>query len=109
MLYVKSLGEFKTVCASFPIRERMVIYTLSDACVTDKQTRTSIKVGQDRHAEDPVGKYINHSCSPNIRIDSFNIVAIKDIDVDEEILFDYSSEGRLSYEFICNCCGKRIY
>tara|TARA_A200000159_G_C7338331_1_gene346012 strand:- start:526 stop:855 length:330 start_codon:yes stop_codon:yes gene_type:complete len=109
MLYVKSIDGYKTVCASFSIKERMVVYTLSDNFVTEEQTRTTIKVAEGKHVEDAVGRYINHSCNPNVKIDGFNIVAIKDICENDEIFFDYSSEGSLAHEFVCNCCGKRMY
>jgi len=61
--------------------------------------------------------YFNHSCNPNAGIKGqILIVAMRDIEPDEEIVFDYAMclhpiVGR-KYEFECHCgsqnCRKRI-
>lgn len=65
MLYISSNDNIKVVCSSFNVRERSVIYTVS--------------------INDPLIEHIGISSSPNVKLDGQNIVAIKDIDADEEI------------------------
>lgn len=55
----------------------------------------------------------NHSCDPNCGIkSSIKLVAIKDIEKGEEIVFDYAMNESLNEEFKCNCksinCRKII-
>lgn len=62
--------------------------------------------------EGELGDFLNHSCDPNsgvIKIqDGLFVVAIKDIDVNEEILMDYSTilTNDDTYELDCNCGSK---
>ena len=53
------------------------------------------------------GDMINHSCEPNCGISGTSSVqAIRDIEIDEELTFDYSMSDSSQYdEFIC-ACGK---
>ena len=66
-----------------------------------------------KHFMDDMGKFLNHSCKPNSRIvseDGFILLyAITDIDIGDEVTFDYNStEGNISNPFVCNCCGNSI-
>ena len=79
-------------------------------------TRTSIQVG-DRHLESWEGGHVNHHCLPNTKVvveqGEFNLmhylVAIKNIQIGEQITFDYeSTETEMSEPFKCNCHGKWI-
>ena len=63
----------------------------------------------------PWGRWINHSCNPNARIDKKNgwVVAMRYIADGYEICVDYSaSETRICFPFDCRCgefnCRKRI-
>ena len=76
-------------------------------------TRTSIQIG-DQHLEHYEGGHVNHHCNPNTKVIVPNftppfLVAIKNIEIGEEITFDYeSTEEELSSPFICECHGKLI-
>lgn len=108
MVYTNKDGDYSSVHSEADHAEGSVIYTLSPTLIGGEKTRTSIQVGKNKHVEDQIGMYINHSCSPSSRIDGMNVVAIKDIRAGEEITFDYASEGELSSPFTCNCCGRYI-
>jgi len=60
------------------------------------------------------GDMLNHSCNPNCGATGIStIVAIKQIEVGEEITFDYAMTDASSYdEFVCFCgqanCRKKI-
>lgn len=74
-------------------------------------TRTSVQIGEQLHIEDELAGFINHSCVPNARINKqiHSFVALKDIAVDEEIVFDYNmNEDALASPFVCECCNRKI-
>ena len=77
-------------------------------------TRTSIQWGHEanrRHVEDNIGKYINHSCDPTLRVDGAMpyLWAVKDIAPNTALTFNYiENEDNISSSFICNECGLPI-
>jgi hypothetical protein len=65
-----------------------------------------IQIGTDLYLEPQApGRYTNHSCAPNAVIkDDYRLVALTDIQADEQICFDYSttmSENNWTME--CRC------
>lgn len=54
--------------------------------------------------DDP-GDYVNHSCDPNLGLSSsITLVALRDIQPDEEVCFDYAMTDSTPYdEFTCGC------
>jgi hypothetical protein len=72
-----------------------------------------IQIGVDLYLEPQApGRYTNHSCMPNAAIkDDYRLVALTDIQPDEQICFDYSttmSEDNWTMECRCgapNCRG----
>jgi len=80
-------------------------------------TRTSIQVGEDKHLESWEGGHVNHHCSPNTKvisvkvfeINDYFLVAIKDIEIGEQITFDYeTTETEMAEPFKCSCHGRWI-
>ncbi|RPI82219.1 MAG: SET domain-containing protein-lysine N-methyltransferase [Nitrosopumilales archaeon] len=54
-----------------------------------------------------LARYINHSCNPNCGIkDKFKIVAMRDIDQNEEITWDYDMTENSDWTMICKCNSK---
>ena len=54
-------------------------------------------------------RYMNHHCSPSVKIEGKIMTAIKDIEPGDEITFDYNTtEDVLACPFDCKCCGKKI-
>jgi len=54
-------------------------------------------------------QYCNHSCEPNVFFNttSFELVALKNINVGDELTFFYpSSEWDINQQFTCNCGNK---
>ncbi len=74
----------------------------------------SIQVSPSEHIYYEVLEFMNHSCEPNVVIDTkeFVCIAIKDIQVQEELTFFYpSTEWSMARVFDChckseNCIGK---
>lgn len=58
--------------------------------------------------EDP-GDYVNHSCEPNLGLSSsISLVALGDIQPDEEVCFDYAMTDSTPYdEFACGCGSQK--
>ena len=91
--------------------------------IVGSPSRFSVQMGPDQHlevpamaqAEQPLDRYrwrfLNHSCEPNAKFDSRNLIAIRKISVSEQITFDYNTtEYDLASPFEChcestNCCG----
>jgi hypothetical protein len=55
-----------------------------------------------------LGRYANHSCSPNCGIkDNFNIVAMVDLPADTEIKWDYAMTENNDWFMTCYCGSPR--
>ena len=71
-----------------------IIYTLTGEikCIPDKYT---IQIDKEQHITDKLGKYINHSFNPNVKIKGRDIIAIKDINPGDEILYNYNDNENI--------------
>ncbi|WP_345325886.1 SET domain-containing protein [Candidatus Villigracilis proximus] len=51
------------------------------------------------------GDYVNHSCNPNAGLSGqIGLVAMRDIEIGEEVCFDYAMSDTMPYdEFNCGC------
>jgi SET domain-containing protein len=113
MALIVTLGNtMQGVTTTTTINKDDVIYQFVGTFIKNP-TRTSIQVGKKQHVEDALGRYINHSCTPNIKIVKedkiIKLIAIKDIQEGQEITFDYNStEWKLFHPFKCNCHGILI-
>jgi hypothetical protein len=96
------------VFASAPLKEGDVVLCLTGTII-DSPSRSSIQIGEGLHIEDEIGAFINHSSLPSCIIRGADVIATKDIEVDEEITFDYSkSEDTLACPFVCSDTGNYI-
>lgn len=78
--------------------------------IIDKPSRTTIQIVPNKHVDvDAPAKFINHSCNANCEVRGMELIAIKKINIGDEITFNYqNSEDILANPFICNDCGKWI-
>lgn len=78
--------------------------------IYDKPTRETIRIGYGRHIYDNYGIFINHSFNPNIDIYYNDIFALHDINIDDELVFNYNkNEGTMANPFYVNgiiVCGN---
>ena len=66
-------------------------------------SKYTIEISKDTHILDDLGKYINHSFSPNVKVSNTNIIAISDIKLGEEICYNYNeSESVMANPFYCD-------
>ncbi len=74
-------------------------------------TQKSIHIGDNMHIEDEIGQYINHSFDPNMRVEGNKLIAIKDINIYDEITFNYNdTEIEMACPFEDDgilVCGKK--
>lgn len=85
-----------------------IIIDLTDATLFDQPDYTTIDL-LDRHVYHPIGRYINHSCSPNAVVDQKKlcISAQHHIQPGDEITFDYlRTERQIMAPFDCQCGAK---
>jgi hypothetical protein len=101
------------------LNEVIADYTLGKGEYVDsKKADTLFNKGQDHmiQVEDDIffaavaeddfedADYINHSCTPNCGIkNKLQVVAMRDIDIGEEITIDYAMMESSEYKFKCNC------
>lgn len=84
--------------------------------VSAEKDRHSIQVGPERHLGpilDDKGNpdttqcpwmFMNHSCSPNTRVEGTALIALKDVKAGDELTFDYdANEYELAESFLCRC------
>jgi hypothetical protein len=77
-----------------------IVFTLT-GIISDIPSRESIHIGDNKHILDSFGMFINHSFDPNIFIDKYQVVAIKDIVKNEELVFNYNeTEVNMSCPFL---------
>lgn len=55
----------------------------------------------------PAGFLINHSCDPNVGIKNDNMVAMRDIEVDEELAYDYAMTDSGDWNNECLCGSEK--
>jgi len=87
-----------------------VIYIM-EGTLKKTPTKQSIHIGNNMHLIDNYGKYINHSFNPNIKVVGNKLVALRDIQPFEEIMFNYNeSEIYMACPFEDEgqqVCGKK--
>jgi hypothetical protein len=75
----------------------------------DKPTRETIHIGNNQHIYDKYGIYINHSFNPNIYVKGYELIALRDIEISDELFFNYNdTEINMANPFYVNdilVCG----
>jgi hypothetical protein len=78
--------------------------------IYDKPTRETIRIGYGRHIYDNYGIFLNHSFNPNIYIIYSEICALQDINIGDELVFNYNkNEGTMANPFYVDgilVCGN---
>jgi hypothetical protein len=105
-LTIKTENKFRSLITKQAYKRGEIICEIPTEKVVDKANRYTVQIGRDRHTE--VGKLsaLNHSCDPNVILDTENLqmVACRDIEQGEELSFFYpSTEWEMDAPFICLC------
>ncbi|MBL8062530.1 MAG: SET domain-containing protein-lysine N-methyltransferase [Anaerolineales bacterium] len=105
-LAIRTENKFRTLVTKRAYKMGEVICDIPSENIMDKPSRFTVQVARDKHTH--VGKLaaLNHSCDPNVILDTENMsmVACKDIAKGEELYFFYpSTEWEMNAPFICLC------
>jgi len=106
MLAIKTENKFRSLVTKRAYKKGDVICDIPMEKVVSKPNRFTVQIDRDKHTD--VGKLaaLNHSCDPNVILDTANLLvyACKDIDEGEELSFFYpATEWEMDAPFICLC------
>ena len=105
-LSIKTENKFRTLTTKRAYKKGEVICAMPSEDIREKPNRYTVQIGRDKHTH--VGKLaaLNHSCDPNVILDTehMEMVAARDIEKGEELFFFYpSTEWQMDAPFICLC------
>ncbi len=105
-LTIKTENKFRTLITKQSYKKGETICVMPSENIADKPTRFTVQIAKDKHTH--VGKLaaLNHSCDPNVILDTERMlmIACRDIEKGEELFFFYpSTEWEMSSPFICLC------
>ena len=105
-LIIKTENKFRSLITKQAYKKGEIICEIPTEKLFDKANRYTVQIARDRHTE--VGKLsaLNHSCAPNVILDTehLQMVACRDIEKGEELSFFYpSTEWEMDAPFICLC------
>jgi uncharacterized protein len=112
-VYLAECDVGRGVFVSQPIAAGEIILTFTGPFLNYEQAlakgeaqANTLQIDQDRYIDiDPPGLFTNHSCEPNAGvIDDCILVALRDIEQDEEVRFDYSTTmSESNWTMVCQC------
>jgi hypothetical protein len=105
-LTIRTENKFRTLVTKQAYKKGEVICTMPSENIVDKPTRFTVQITKDKHTH--VGKLaaLNHSCDPNVILDTERMLMIarRDIEKGEELSFFYpATEWEMQAPFICLC------
>ncbi len=105
----KDIG--RAVYASVNVREHEVVIESRIVRPLPKRDKYSMEFNGEHILIDEPGVLVNHSCSPNCRLEKnksggFDFIATQDISAGEEITYDYESNESAITAFEECCCGS---
>ncbi|MCJ7432383.1 MAG: SET domain-containing protein-lysine N-methyltransferase [Anaerolineales bacterium] len=105
-LSIHTENKFRSLITKQAYSKGEVISSILSDNTVNKPTRFTVQISRDEHTH--VGKLaaLNHSCNPNVILDTENLqmVACRDIAKSEELSFFYpSTEWEMAAPFICLC------
>ena len=105
-LTIRTENKFRTLVTKQAYKKGDAICVMPSENIVDKPTRFTVQISKDKHTH--VGKLaaLNHSCDPNVILDTEGMVMIarRDIEKGEELSFFYpSTEWEMQAPFICLC------
>jgi len=106
VLAIKTEHKYRSLITKQNFNAGDVIYSIPKEKLSNKPTRYTVQIDRNLHTE--VGKLaaLNHSCDPNVLLDTENLLVIarRPIAAGEELTFFYpSTEWEMEAPFICLC------
>lgn len=106
--------EFVVATGEEPVEVK--VYTdeefkkFTEWCVANDKEWDAVSIGNGKHRaaisdrEKHPGNYGNHSCNPNVKGSSKGgLIALRDIEKNEEITIDYAQFSTKDWSMTCNC------
>jgi len=105
-LAIRTENKFRTLISKQAYKKGEVMCIMPSENIMDKPNRFTVQIARNKHTH--VGKLaaLNHSCDPNVILDTEKMVMIarRDIEKGEELSFFYpSTEWEMNAPFICLC------
>jgi len=105
-LTIRTENKFRSLITKQAYKKGQVICEIPSDNVINKASRFTVQIGRNEHTD--VGKLaaLNHSCDPNVILDTENMVVVAryDISKNDELSFFYpSTEWEMAAPFICLC------
>jgi len=105
-LSVRTENKFRSLITKQAYTKGQVICKIPSDNVVNKATRFTVQIGRTEHTD--VGKLaaLNHSCDPNVILDTENMVMVARYEIakgDELSFFYPSTEWEMAAPFICLC------
>jgi len=105
-LTIKTENKFRSLVTKCAYAKGEMICEIPTEKVVNKANRFTVQIGRDKHTD--VGKLaaLNHSCAPNVILDTERLLmyACRDIEKGEELSFFYpATEWEMDAPFICLC------
>ena len=115
---IVKINGMEGVITTIDVKSDNIVYEFRGRQTPDP-TRTSVRIGR-KHIEDDIIAYVNHSCTPSVRVNdmsyndwnmfgTYSLISTRAIAAGEELTFDYNStEDEVAYQFECSCHGTLI-
>ena len=105
-LTIKTENKFRSLVSKRAYTKGELICEIPTEKIVNKANRYTVQIGRDRHTD--VGKLaaLNHSCDPNVILDTehLQMYGCCDIAKGDELSFFYpSTEWEMDAPFICLC------
>ena len=102
MEIIEKNGNSKGLFSTEKYNKKDKIYRLQ-GIIYERPSRTTIEIGKNAHIDDEYGIYMNHSFAPTCIIKDGCIFALCDINVNDELTFNYNeNETSMSCPFVDN-------
>ena len=105
-LSIRTENNFRSLVTNKACKKGQVICEIPTDKVVNRPTRFTVQIGRDQHTDVGTLAALNHSCDPNVYLDTENllVIACRDIAKGEELSFFYpSTEWEMDAPFICLC------
>ena len=106
ILEVRRVKSFNSLYSKYNFNKGNLICQLPCTSISNKPAQHTVQAGRFKHIEVGSIASLNHSCNPNIVLDTTNmlIIAARDISIGDELTFFYpSTEWEMAVPFICAC------
>jgi hypothetical protein len=105
-LAIRTENKFRSLITKQAYKKGEVMCIIPSENIMDKPNRFTVQIARDKHTH--VGKLaaLNHSCNPNVILDTERMlmIACRDIEKGEELSFFYpATEWEMQAPFICLC------